>query len=462
MLNKRSIGFFAGIAAAIIIMLLPLERSGLGAAGQRCLALTLMTIVWWALDVAQSGFVGGAYLAALLIFGVAEPSLVFKAWYGSSTMWLVVGAYMIAGAVKDSGLGERIAYTLIRRLVKGYNSVIVTVFLLTFVLSLLIPHPWPRAFLIMSVMAVVIKSAGIPREDAVKIGFAVFAAEVPISLIFLTGDSVINPLAAAYVSDMEMGWIEWFVCMGVPSIVASIITMVMLLILFRPKSELRIDTAVAAEKQAALGKLTALEKRTLFWVSAAILLWLTEGLHGINVGWITFGIAVVMGMPCVGEVLKAKSWSSVPANVLVFLTAAMAIGAVGNATGMNAWIAEVLIPDSLSANIWLLALIIAVISMVIHMFMGSVIAVMGVVIPALLAVTEPMGISSMAVSLIVYMAIASHYVLPFHHLDILVGVGEENGMFTEKETVRFGLSFIIPVFALVIIQVLWWNILKLI
>ena len=63
--------------------------------------------------------------------------------------------------------------------------------------GLLIPHPWPRAFLIMSVMAVVVKSADIPREDAVKIGFTVFTASIPVSMIFLTGDASINPLAAA-------------------------------------------------------------------------------------------------------------------------------------------------------------------------------------------------------------------------------------------------------------------------
>lgn len=68
-------------------------------------------------------------------------------------------------------------------------------------MSVLIPHPWPRAFLIMSVMAVVIQSAKIPKVDAVKIGFTVFAASVPVSLIFLTGDSVINPLAASYAGD---------------------------------------------------------------------------------------------------------------------------------------------------------------------------------------------------------------------------------------------------------------------
>ena len=131
-------------------------------------------------------------------------------------MWLVIGAYLIAGAVKDSGLGERLAYGFIKRFVRSYTGIILSVFALTLILSILIPHPWPRAFLIMSVMAVVIKSAGIPKADAVKIGFTVFAASVPVSLIFLTGDSVINPLAASYAGKgMADSWLGWFKYMGV-------------------------------------------------------------------------------------------------------------------------------------------------------------------------------------------------------------------------------------------------------
>ena len=62
----------------------------------------------------------------------------------------------------------------------------------------------------MSVMAVVVKSADIPREDAVKIGFSVFTASIPVSMIFLTGDASINPLAAASCAPEPMGWITWF------------------------------------------------------------------------------------------------------------------------------------------------------------------------------------------------------------------------------------------------------------
>lgn len=459
-MNKKSIGLIAGIAVAVIIMLLPLQ--GLEPAGQKCLAFSLMTVVFWATGVAQSGFVGGLYLVLLLVFNVAAPDLVFKAWYGSSTMWLIMGAYMIAGAVKDSGLGERIAYAFIKKFVRSYNGIIISIFVLTFILSILIPHPWPRAFLIMSVMAVVIKSANIPKVDAVKIGFTVFASSVPVSLIFLTGDSTINPLAASYAGEEVGSWLGWVKFMGVPAIVASILTLILILVLFKPSQPVTINVEEIEKKQKELGALSGIEKRTAIWLVIAIVLWMTDSIHGINIGWITIGIAMLMSMPLIGEVLTPKSWGQVPVHVLVFLTSAMAIGTVGGATGMNTWLANTILPSNLPTSVFALALLMAVIAMVIHMFMGSVIAVMGVAIPSLLVATESMGISPIVVAMVVYLAIASHYILPFHHLNMLVGQGEENGMYTQKETVRLGAPLTVVVFIVVIVAVVWWKIIGLV
>lgn len=58
-------------------------------------------------------------------------------------MWLVIGSYLIASAVKESGLGERIAYAFMLKFVRDAKSLIISIFALTFVLSLLIPHPFP-------------------------------------------------------------------------------------------------------------------------------------------------------------------------------------------------------------------------------------------------------------------------------------------------------------------------------
>lgn len=455
--NKSTLGLILGIAVAVLINILPLK--GLSPQGKMCLGLTLMTVVFWAFQIVQSGYASGLYLALLVIFQVAEPAVVFSPWIGS-TMYLVIGAYLIASAVKSSGLGERIAYGFIIKFVSSYKSIIISIFALTFILSILIPHPWPRAFLIMSVMTVVIKSAQIPKEDAIKIGFTVFASSVPVSMIFLTGDSVINPLAVQ-ASGIPISWLQWFIYMGPPNIIASVITCFLILTLFKPTKEVVINKDEIKEKLSALGPISNIEKRTIIWLTIAVVLWMTDSIHGINIGWVTLLIAMLMSFPVVGGILSPKQWGEVPVHVLLFLTAAMTIGKVGAVTGMNTWIANTILPSSIPSNPYLLAVIIAVISVAIHMVLGSVIAVMGIAIPALLIFTEPMGINPIITTLLVYTAIGIHYILPFHHLNILVGQGEENGMYGQKEVMRLGIPITIVLFIIVLIEIPYWQIIGL-
>ncbi|MEG0831875.1 MAG: anion permease, partial [Acidaminococcaceae bacterium] len=286
--NKPFIGFVLGILVALGIFFT--EIPGLSHEGHMCMAFSFMTVVWWGFQISQPGYTSGIYLLLLTIFKVAKPALVFSTWT-MSMMWLIIGAYLIAGAVKDSGLGERISYKFIDKFVTNFQSIISAIFILTFILSLLIPHPWPRAFLIMSVMAVVIKSANIPKVDAVKIGFTVFAASVPISLIFLTGDATISPLAVSS-SGVPLGWMGWFKLMGPPAIVGSILSYFMILFLFKPTQEVHVNKAEIREKLAALGPMSGKEKRTAFWIGLAIILWMTDTIHGIDIGWVTLFIAM--------------------------------------------------------------------------------------------------------------------------------------------------------------------------
>lgn len=453
--SKREIGLVLGVIVGAIVWVLPLQ--GISPEGQKCLALSLMTVVFWAFQITQPGYTSGLYLALLVVLGVAGPDVVFKSWTGT-TMWLVVGAYLIATAVKTSGLGERIAYHYLLRFVSGYKSIIIGIFILTFVLSILIPHPWPRALLIMSVMAVIIQTSNIPKEDGVKIGFTVFAASVPVSLIFLTGDAVINPLAVE-ASGGEMGFTSWLINMGPPALIASILTCLLILVLFKPTQEVEANKGEIKQKLEAMGPMSAIEKRTLFWIIIAIALWMTDTIHGIHIGWITLAIPMLMSMPVIGKVLTPKDWSAVPMQTLVFLTAAIAIGVVGGVTGMNAWIADTLLPSTAPSNLFLLAGVITLIVIGIHMVLGSVIAVMGVAVPAIIAFTAPMGIDPLVPTLIAYMAIAGHYILPFHHLNVLVGAAEDTGGYTQKDSIRLGVPLIAVMFITTVgVMVPWFSI----
>ena len=456
--RKQVVGLIAGIAVALILYIIPLE--GLSSQGKTSLALTIMTVIFWAFQVAQPGYISGLLLALFVIFKVAEPEVVFFSWTGT-TMYLIIGAYLIAAAVKGSGLGERIAYWFIVRFMHSYQSVIISIFCMTFVLSIMIPHPWPRAFLIMSVMAEVIENAKISKEDAIPIGFAVFAASVPISTIFLTGDSTINPLAVQY-AGVELGWFGWLKVMGPPCAVAAVLTCAAIILLFRPSRPIVIDKEAAKGKLADMGTLKDKEIRTIIWLSIAVLLWVTDSLHGVNIGWVTLTIAMLMSMPVIGELLTAKSWCEVPVHVLLFITAAMAIGKVGAVTGMNMWIASTLLPSSVPSNPFLFAAFVGLISVVIHMLLGSVIAVMGVAVPAVLAYTAELSINPLVPTLWVFTAIVLHYVFPFQNMSILVGMGEENGLYSQKETIRFSLPLLLVTFFTIVIEVIWWMFLGLI
>ena len=470
-LTKRYIGFFLAIVVFLLIkFVLPLDSLGsvtLSEGGKNCLALSLGAVVMWACGVAQPGYTGILYCALLVLMQVvpdadgvpsmaATVSVAFGAWT-KGTMWIVVGAYLIAGAVKDSGLGQRIAYAFMLKFVKSAKSLILSIFALTFVLALLIPHPFPRAFLILAVVSVIAESAGYGEEDRGKLGFLIFAAAVPCSMFFMTGDSTLNPLVASYGANggAAIGFVDWFIYMSVPMVVATLCTIVLALALFKPSKELVYDREDVLAKQAALGKLSEKEIRTIVWLVIAIALWLT--VSGDYLAWVTLVIGVLMAMPVIGEVLTPASWGSVDIKTLMFLTAAMAIGSVGGATGMNAWIADVVLPSTVPTNPYLFALLVCALTMVIHMFMGSVMAGLGIFVPAFLTFIQGTSVSPIAVALIVFTAINLHYILPFHNLAILVGEGKDAGGYTSKEAMKMGIPLTVVTFLVVLVEAFWFS-----
>ena len=470
-LTKRYIGFFLAIVVFLLIkFVLPLDSLGsvtLSEGGKNCLALSLGAVVMWACGVAQPGYTGILYCALLVLMQVvpdadgvpsmaATVSVAFGAWT-KGTMWIVVGAYLIAGAVKDSGLGQRIAYAFMLKFVKSAKSLILSIFALTFVLALLIPHPFPRAFLILAVVSVIAESAGYGEEDRGKLGFLIFAAAVPCSMFFMTGDSTLNPLVASYGANggAAIGFVDWFIYMSVPMVVATLCTIVLALALFKPSKELVYDREDVLAKQAALGKLSEKEIRTIVWIVIAIALWLT--VSGDYLAWVTLVIGVLMAMPVIGEVLTPASWGSVDIKTLMFLTAAMAIGSVGGATGMNAWIADVVLTSTVPTNPYLFALLVCALTMVIHMFMGSVMAGLGICVPAFLTFVQGTTVSPIAVALIVFTAINLHYILPFHNLAILVGEGKDAGGYTSKEAMKMGIPLTVVTFLVVLVEAFWFS-----
>lgn len=461
------VGLVAGLAAGAAIWLLPL--AGLSPEGRRGLACTVVAVVWWAARVMPPGYTALGLLVALTVGRVAPAGVVFG-MFVSPLLYLVVGGYLLAAAVTSSGLGRRIAYAWLGRWVTGYRSLIVSCYVLTFLLSFLIPQPWPRAFLLMGVMAVVVAAAGLSRAHGAAVGLAVFAGSAPVSMILLTGDSAINVLATSQPGIDAPGWLGWLRLMGVPGVAASALCCALQLRLFPGPADFRLDREQVRREAAALGSLTPAEARTLGWLAVATAGWLTGSIHGLHPGWVTVLAALGLALPGIGGVLGPTHWRQVPLETLIFLAAAVALGRTGGppeldpvtglnvgGTGLNAWLAAQLLPATVPANPFVLAALLAGVAMLLHLALGSVVAAMSIATPALIAFTAPAGINPLVPALITYTAVACHWLLPFHHMNVLVGLGEGNGGYTQREVLRLGWPMTAVVFVVVVgVEVPWW------
>ncbi len=456
---KQSLGFFGGLALALALWWAPLP--GLPEAGRHCLALSLAAVAWWATGAMHPGYSAAALLLGFcLLLPAAQvgPSLVFHLWT-TPTLYLVAGGFLLAAAVRESGLGQRVALHLVSRYVRSYTGILALCYGLGLLLSFMIPHPWPRSFLILSIMEQVIRAAGLDRRAAANVGLAVFAGSVPTAMVLLTGDSTLNPTVAALAGE-TVSWFRWLLLMGVPGLAATGLTFLAQRLAYGRPPQARIEPAVFTGSLAALGPMSRAEKKTLAVVALAVALWATDSLHGIAPGWVALLAVVLLASPPF-RVMDAKAWASVPFGTLLFMTAALAIGTVGKATGMNEWVVASLLPAAPPASPLILMLTVAAVCIPLHMVLGSTLAVLGIAAPAMVAYGTQAGLPALMPALLTYTAVALHWLLPFHHMNLLVGAGEQAGGYGNREALRMGLWQTGVVLATLLVQVGWWKVIGL-
>ena len=457
--DRRLVGIVLSLLVAGVVWVAPLPGA-LSAEGRKTLAVTLFTVIWWSFNVAPPAYTTLLMLLAYLLLGLATPELVFRLWT-LPLLWLIIGAFLIAAAVTKSGLAQRVAYFFMLRYATSYRTLIVLAFALGLVLSLLIPHPFPRALLVMAVMAAIIRNARVGPADAAALGLAVFVATTATSTILLTGDSTLN-LAAVGFSGVAVGWLTWMKYMAVPGIVASAAMLGLFLLVFRQQSPLVIDRAALTADRDRLGPISRRELVTLGWVSAALLFWITDFLHHIDPAWVALGAVVGLSMPVVGDVLESEDISTgVNWPIIFFVMGALAIGTVGKATGMSDWLAASLLPATPPANPHVFAALVGGVTMAIHMVLGSALACMSIVAPPMVHYAATTGMNPLVPALIVYTSVAIHYMLPFQHVTILLGQGAEGGYET-RHILRYGLPLTLVVLVvIVLVEVTWWQLIGL-
>jgi sodium-dependent dicarboxylate transporter 2/3/5 len=115
--QAASLGALAGIGASLWIYMSP-PFAGLAPAGQASLAVFVLAASFWITDFLPIGITGILAVALLGASGALTPSAAFAA-FGNSAVFFILGVFILAAALIQTGLSRRMALALLARFERG-------------------------------------------------------------------------------------------------------------------------------------------------------------------------------------------------------------------------------------------------------------------------------------------------------------------------------------------------------
>jgi sodium-dependent dicarboxylate transporter 2/3/5 len=437
-INLKNLGMPLAIIAFIVVMLIPLN--GLSYPGHAAIALLIFAIIMWATEAVHLAVTSLIILFIQPIIGV-ESFDAAVIGFANPIIFLMIGGFIIAEAIRKSGLAQRLTYTMLNKLgTSPGRSLFVAVFS-TGILSAWIENVVAFAMLL-PIIKEIVPLMGI--NDAEK-GNSNFAKAMILGASYgsLAGGfgteigTAPNLMAAAYTGIPFVNWMIF----GFP------IAIVMMLIIwkflgfvfpFEVKGIIGGKETITS-KMESLGSMSKTEKITLSILLFTIFLWITAGVTGIN----SYSVALI------GAVLfliaGIVDWRDAQTNVdwglIIFFGGALSLGAALLNTGAAAWLIQDLI-GLLGSNpsTLVIMLLLMVIAVTITQVMSNI-ALSAILIP--LSVTlagaqgQPIGIYAVPVAI----ACSLSFMLPM--ADPTVAMAYGSGYVKLKEILKAGVPLIV-------------------
>lgn len=283
---------------------------------------------------------------------------------GNTTVWLVVVAFLLAGAVERTGLGHRIALTLIRRLGRSLLGLGYAIAGSELILAPVVPSNTARGGGILSpiVRSLAIALRSRPDDESRHAGAFLVQTGAHANLVsasmFLTAmaGNTILPGEARKIG-VEWTWARWAAGSIVPGLVAmACVPLVVRLLERRARVDVRAAHRSASAELAQLGAWSRNEIVLGVVLLVLLALWILSKPLGLGLGTTTVAFFGVIAL----VLSRAQTWRELVGtwqawDALAWLGGFVALSSILKATGFVAWFGE-LLADSLRGGdpFWIL------------------------------------------------------------------------------------------------------------
>jgi L-tartrate/succinate antiporter len=398
----------APVAVAVVIALLPVP-TGLPQHAWYFFSIFVGVIVGLVLEplpgaaIALSGLTLVAMFPRFVLFspeqlsqpGFRAPSAALN-WalsgYSNPTVWLIFGAFILALGYERTGLGERIALILVKRMGKNTLLLGYGVTLADTILAPFIPSPTARSggiiYPIVSDLAQVYESK--PNDpSARRVGsylmWVAIATTCVTSSLFLTAASF-NLLAVGLVEKLtqtDVRWMDWFRTSATAIIPLLILIPLLSYWLYPP--EVKHSTEVskwAAQKLEKVGRLSRRELILAAIVLLSLVLWVGGGafVSATTVAFIAISLMLITGVVTWNDITEDKrAWTT-----FAWLGALIALCDGLNRVGFVKWFADGIAPHMAGLSPHVAMIILLAIFFVAHYLFASVDAYTTALLPVIL------------------------------------------------------------------------------
>ena len=367
--NKKSVGFFVGIIASLIVLFLP-ESDGLAPEAQRAAAIFVLMGIWWATEAVPIAITALIPLVFFPLLGVASIEAT-AAPYANKNIFLFLGGFFLSLAIQKCNLHKRIALTILKFTGTRGKSIIAGFMVSSCLLSMWIMNTSTTIMLLPIGLAIiaVVKESMTELSELEKLNFQValllgiaYAANIGgiATLIGTAPNMALNGFMEEQYN-VSISFLDWMK-VGVP--VSLTLLPLAWLSLTRLSFPVNFQTSEQTQTtiinmRHSLGEIKTSEKRVLFIFLFTAFLWVTRGqinnIPGLE-GLSDPGIAMLCGLalfltPSGSTSENLLEWKDaergVPWGVLLLFGGGLSLAAAAQSTGLAAWIGG-LMPVGLS------------------------------------------------------------------------------------------------------------------
>lgn len=330
----------------------------------RAAAVVIAALGLWASAVIPEPVTAIAFFLALIVLGIVKPPVAFAGFHASA-FWLVFGGMVLGLSVKKTGLGLRLARTLVGRVGSGYLALCVGIAAVAMALAFLMPSSTGRVMLLIPVVLSMADHLGYRQGERGRTGLVLLTGMVcfnpPTAVLPAVVPNMVLMGAAETMYGVHFQYLPWLIAhFPTTGLLKTMLIVGCCWVLFRQQPQ--------PEDDASLGEHTPLssdEKRLLVILMLTLGLWVTDSLHGVSPAWVAMAAGLACLLPGTGARAPLISLEAFQKGVnfsfLLHVAGLLSLGTVVAQTGLGDALGQWLIgvvplwPDHPVGNFFALA-----------------------------------------------------------------------------------------------------------